>query len=104
MRSPMPVLLCILCLFTASSAGAQGAAQLPLTSGAGYPPQQVLPSPFRCADFRHNSDGSWSPMPPVTIRSGDATATLAPGATFTTGVVFAHVDVAAELNKRCVRH
>jgi hypothetical protein len=38
------------------------------------------------------------------IRSGDATATLAPGATFTTGVVFAHVDVAAELNKRCIIH
>lgn len=95
-------------LFAAFPAGAQsgggGTAQLPLTSAAGYPPQSVLPSPFRCADFTHNSDGSWSPLRPVTIRSGGTTATLAPGVSFNAGVSFGGVDVAAILNRRCIAH
>lgn len=96
-------------LFAAFPAGAQsggggGTGQLPLTSAAGYPPQSVLPSPFRCADFTHNSDGSWSPLRPVSIRSGGTTATLEPGVSFNTGVTFGGVDVADELNRRCIAH
>src|SRR6202166_713839 len=103
MRYPVVVLLCIACLLAASHAGAQ-MGQLPLTSAAGTPPQEVLPSPFRCSDFRHNSYGSWSPLRPITIRTGDTTATLAPGASFGTGATFAGVDLAGVLNRQCVPH
>ena len=103
MRNPVVALLCMACLFTASHAGAQ-TGQLPLTSAAGSPPQSVLPSPFRCSNFRHNSDGSWSPLRPVTIRTGDTTATVAPGVSFATGATFAGVDLAAVLNRQCVPH
>jgi hypothetical protein len=103
MKYPAVALLCIACLFAASHASAQ-TGQQPLTSAAGYPPQEVLPSPFRCANFTHNSDGSWSPLRPVTIRTGDTTATVAPGVTFGTGATFAGVDLAAVLNRQCVPH
>ena len=103
MRSPVVALLCIACLFAASHAKAQ-MGQLPLTSAAGTPPQSVLPSPFRCSNFRHNSDGSWSPLRPITIKTGETTATLAPGVSFGTGVSFAGVDLAAALNRQCVPH
>src|SRR5579862_601915 len=87
-------------LFAGLPASAQsGAGQLPLTTAAGYPPQEVLPSPFRCADFTHNSDGSWSPLRPVSISSGDTKATLQPGTSFNTGATYAGVDVAAVLNR-----
>jgi hypothetical protein len=103
MRSPGVGLLCIVCLFAASQARAQ-MDQLPLTSAAGTPPQEVLPSPFRCSNFRHNSDGSWSPLRSVTIRTGDTTAIVAPGVSFATGASFAGVDLAAVLNRQCVPH
>lgn len=103
MRTPAIALVVGVCLFAAFSANAQ-TGQLPLTSAAGYAPQQVLPSPFRCVDFTHNSDGSWSPLRPVTIQSGDTKATLQPGVSFNTGVTLAGVDVAAELNRRCTAH
>ena len=104
MRGLVMALLAGACVFAALPANAQGAAQLPLTSGAGYPPQQVLPSPFRCADFTRNSDGSWSPLRPITIKTGETTATLAPGVSFGTGASFAGVDLAAALNRQCVPH
>lgn len=91
-------------LLAALPAGAQGTAQLPLTSAAGYPPQQVLPSPFRCADFTRNGDGTWSPLRPIAIRSGDTKATLEPGVSVTPGTTYGGVDVAAVLNRRCVPH
>jgi len=91
------------CLFATLPANAQ-TGQLPLTSAAGYPPQQVLPSPFQCSDFTHNNDGTWSPLRPVTIRTGDTQATLQPGVSITTGATYGGVDVAAELNRRCVPH
>jgi hypothetical protein len=102
MKYPV-ALLCTACLFAASPAGAQ-TAQLPLTSAAGYPPQSTLPSPFRCSDFAHNSDGSWSPLRPVTIKSGNTTATVQPGASFGPGVTFAGVGLAEVLNRQCVPH
>ena len=105
MRGLVLALLAGGCVFAAMPANAQGgAAQLPLNSGAGYPPQQVLPSPFRCADFTRNSDGSWSPLRPVTIATGDAKATLQPGVSFNAGATYGGVDVAADLNRRCVAH
>ena len=103
MRPAVMALLGCAWLYAALPAGAQGTGQLPLTSGAGYPPQQVLPSPFRCANFTHNSDGTWSPLRPITIRTGDTKATLAPGVSFGTGARFGGVDLAAELNRRCVQ-
>jgi hypothetical protein len=104
MRGLVMASLASACVLAAFPANAQGAGQLPLTSGAGYPPQQVLPSPFRCADFARSSDGSWSPLRPVTISTGDTKATLQPGVGFNTGATFGGVDVAAELNRRCVPH
>ena len=103
MRPRAISLLAGACLLVGFSASAQ-TGQLPLTSAAGYPPQQVLPSPFRCANFTHNSDGSWTPLKPVTIRAGDTKATLEPGVDFTTGTTYGGVDVAAILNRRCVAH
>ena len=103
MRPCTIALLAGACLHASVPAGAQ-TGQLPLTSAAGYAPQQVLPSPFRCTNFTRNSDGSWSPLRSVTIRSGDTKATLEPGLSFNTGATFAGVDVAAELNRRCIRH
>ncbi|HLY06081.1 MAG TPA: hypothetical protein VKR31_10065 [Rhizomicrobium sp.] len=105
MRSCTIALLAGASLFAAFPAIAQsGAGQLPLTSAAGYPPQEVLPSPFRCADFTRNSDGSWSPLRPVTIKSGDTKATLQPGESLNAGATFGGVDVAADLNRRCIAH
>jgi hypothetical protein len=103
MRCLVVTLLCMACLYTPSQANAQ-TSQLPLTSAAGTPPQSVLPSPFRCSNFRRNSDGSWSPLRPITIRTGDTTATVAPGVSFGTGATFAGVDLATVLNKQCVPH
>ena len=100
MKAPVIVLLAGASLFATFSANAQQG-QLPLTTAAGYPPQQVLPSPFRCANFTHHSDGSWSALRPVTIGSGGTKATLEPGANFTAGTSFAGVDVGAQLNRRC---
>jgi hypothetical protein len=97
------ILLCGACWVAATAVNAQ-TGQLPLTSGAGYQPQSVLPSPFRCANFARNRDGSWSPLRPVTIRSGDTKATLQPGVTFSAGTNFAGVDVAAQLNRQCIAH
>ena len=104
MRNLAMALLAGMCMLAAVPANAQGAAQLPLTSAAGYPPQEVLPSPFRCTDFTRNSDGSWSPLKPVTISTGDTKATLQPGVNVTTGATYGGVDVAAELNRRCIPH
>ena len=104
MKGSVVALLAGMAVFAASPGSAQGTGQLPLTSGAGYPPQSVLPSPFRCANFKHNSDGSWSPLRPITISSGDTKATLQPGASFTTGATYGGVDLAAELNRRCTAH
>jgi hypothetical protein len=95
----------LICLFAASQAMAQGGqAQLPLTTAAGTPPQEVLPSPFRCSHFTHNSDGSWSVLRSVTIRSGDTTTTLQPGASFAPGATFAGIDLAVVLNRQCIPH
>jgi len=103
MRKPAVALLCAACLFAASQAGAQ-MSQLPLTSAAGTPPQEVLPSPFRCSNFTHNRDGSWWPLRPITIKSGGTIATVAAGVSFGSGASFAGVDLAAVLNRQCVPH
>ena len=104
MRTFATALFGMACLFTASHAAAQYSQLQPLTTGAGFPPQQVLPSPFRCSQFAHNSDGTWSPLRPITIRTGDTTATIGPGVSFATGATFAGVDLAAVLNRQCIPH
>lgn len=103
MRVSEIALLGSVALFAALPANAQ-TGELPLTSGAGYPPQQVLPSPFRCTDFTRNSDGSWSPLRPITISTDNTRATLKPGVSISTGATYGGVDVAAELNRRCIPH
>jgi hypothetical protein len=51
-----------------------------------------------CSDFKHNADGSWSPLHSLTLRG----ATMNPGASFNTGAYFNAVDLPGVLNKECV--
>jgi hypothetical protein len=64
-------------------------------------PQPGPPSPApvtpACNDFRHNPDGSWSPLHAVTV--GDVT--LSPKAAFLPGSQEGGVDLAALLNQQC---
>jgi hypothetical protein len=54
-------------------------------------------TPLRCSDFVRNSNGSWSPVRPVTING----VTMGPGVAFAPGVAFGGVDLAAVLNQQC---
>ncbi len=54
-----------------------------------------------CADFKHNADGSWSPLKPIEIKNGQGSVTVGPGTSFHEGVQFAGVDLAMMLDQRC---
>lgn len=81
LKSNQRLVTCILVCGTMVAAGSPASAQSGLT----------------CADFQHNSDGSWSPVHPVTING----VTMGPGVAFREGVSFGGVDLAAALNKQC---
>jgi hypothetical protein len=51
-----------------------------------------------CSDFKHNADGSWSPVHSLSLRG----ATMNPGASFNTGAYFNEVDLPGLLNKECI--
>ena len=57
------------------------------------------PVSLRCANFRHNPDGSWSPRRPVTI----AGVTIGRRVSFGEAVSVSGVDLAATLDRRCRR-
>lgn len=67
------------------------------------PPTPAVPAPtlaslhLACSDFKHNADGSWSPVHALSVRD----ATMNPGASFNTGAVFNDVDLPGLLNKEC---
>jgi hypothetical protein len=53
-----------------------------------------------CSDFKHNADGSWSPLHALTVRG----ATMNLGASFNTDAYFNDVDLPGLLNKECTSH
>lgn len=70
----------------------------PLELGQPTPPSPAA-APPNCADFRHNPDGSWSPVHPVTV--GDVT--ISRKGNFAPGTVVGGVDIAAQLNQQCLQ-
>jgi hypothetical protein len=75
----------------------------PPATPASPPPVIAVTAPtlaslhLACSDFKHNADGSWSPLHPVTVRG----ATVNPGASFNTGAYFNEVDLPGLLGKEC---
>lgn len=60
-------------------------------------PPTLAPLHLACSDFKHNADGSWSPLHSLTLRG----TTMNPGASFNTGAYFNEVDLPGLLNKEC---
>jgi len=54
-----------------------------------------------CRMFRHNPDGSWSPVAPVTISGPKGQVQIGPGASFDPGDRFMELDLGAALNAQC---
>jgi hypothetical protein len=50
-----------------------------------------------CIQFRHNEDGSWTPISQLTVTSGAYGGKIYVGPR-----VFASVDLAAKLNQQCL--
>jgi hypothetical protein len=75
----------------------------PATPATPQPPAIPITAPtmaslhLACSDFKHNADGSWSPLHPLTVRG----ATVNPGASFNTGAYFNEVDLPGLLSKEC---
>lgn len=88
-------LLLVLSIGAAAAANSLAAAS-PTTASAGDPPP-ASDTPVRCADFRRQTDGAWTPRRPVVVGG----VGLAPGVSFTPGVAFGGVDLAAVLDARC---
>jgi hypothetical protein len=55
-----------------------------------------------CADFRHNSRGSWSPVRKVTIVGPSGPFTVEPDEVFSLDATFMSVNLAAILDERCL--
>jgi len=60
-------------------------------------PSPLAQAQLRCADFRRNADGSWSPVRPVKV----GTATLGVGVSIRREVTYAGVSPAQDLDARC---
>jgi hypothetical protein len=56
-------------------------------------------SQIKCADYRRQKDGAWTPRRPVVVGG----VSLSPGVAFPPGVAFSGIDVAAVLDARCGR-
>jgi hypothetical protein len=54
-----------------------------------------------CSQFRHNDDGSWSPLVPVRITGPNGSVQIGPGVSFREGVAFMGIDLAALLDQQC---
>jgi hypothetical protein len=53
--------------------------------------------------FRHNPDGSWSCVAPVTLEHPKGRIQVTPGSTFTRGTRFMGIDVAEWLDQASAR-
>jgi hypothetical protein len=67
------------------------------TAGQATPSPTVAQPQLTCADFRHNPNGSWTPLHPVTLGG----VSMGAGVAFSEGVQFGGIDLAAALNKQC---
>lgn len=55
-----------------------------------------------CASFRHNLDGSWAPLAPMSLRSpAGAMVRVSPGMSFKEGASFMGWDIGHDLNQQC---
>jgi hypothetical protein len=68
----------------------------PTDPAAATPPERPR---AKCADFRRQKDGAWTPRRPVVVGG----VSLSPGVAFTPGVAFSGINLAAALDARCVR-
>jgi hypothetical protein len=50
-----------------------------------------------CTDFKHNQNGSWSPLHPIQVGG----VRILAGVSFREGTVFSGIDLAAILKKEC---
>ena len=57
--------------------------------------------PIACSDFRHNEDGSWTPLKSVTIGGPHQAAQFGPDMSLRAGVVVNGVDLAGLLDVMC---
>ena len=71
-------------------------ALLPVLSSAA-PAQQAI----SCPDFRHNEDGSWTPLKNITISGPNRSAEFGPGMSLRAGVVVNGVDLGELLDVMC---
>ena len=55
-----------------------------------------------CGSFRHNLDGSWAPLAPMSLRSPTgAMVRVSPGMSFREGTGFMGWDIGHDLNQQC---
>lgn len=78
-----------------TSPGPAGQSQpiVSMTATSSHRPQ------IKCVDYRRQPDGAWTPRRPV----GFGGVSLTPGTSFTPGVAFSGIDLAAILDARCSR-
>lgn len=56
-----------------------------------------------CSNFRHNEDGSWTPVSQFTITNQNGSqVSMGPGVSFRPGVQFSGIDLATLLNQQCL--
>ena len=55
-----------------------------------------------CDSFRRNPNGSWTSVAAVTIQGPAGQVQIGPGMTFTRGVIFMGLDLAAWLDENCI--
>lgn len=82
---------------------AQSPAEASRPGGQGQPASPAPATPdhikLRCADYRRQQDGAWTPRRPIIVGG----VSLTPGVSFTSGVSFSGIDLAARLDARCSR-
>ena len=55
-----------------------------------------------CSAFRKNPDGSWTSVRSVAINSPTGNIQIGTGVTFTRGVLWSGIDLAAYLDQNCL--
>jgi len=74
-----------------------GVAACVVLTGTSLAALAQTPRPMTCADFTHNANGTWTPNVRVTLGG----VSMGPGVTFSRGIQFGGVDLAAELDQQC---
>ena len=63
----------------------------------------AIGQPLDCSNFRHNEDGSWTPVRQFTITAPNfRQMSMAPGMSFHPGVQLFGMDIATLLNQQCL--